>query len=217
MSSGFFSFDGKLWNAINSAIDAILLNILWLITCIPIFTIGAATTAFYYTTHKVIRNQRSSVFKEYWASLKGNFKQATVAWLIFLVILGVFYLDILICEDSLEAGEKVGMMLYLFRTLTAMVLVWGVYVFAYIARFEDNIKMTLKNAAIMAVGNIPYTLIVLVIAGLAGLICWIVVPFIWFVPALAMVLINLALEKVFRKYMDEEDLKEEQMNDEMRR
>ena len=92
--SGFFNADNKLWSATNSAVDAVLLNIMWLITCIPVFTVGAATTAFYYTTHKVIRNQRSSIWKEYWASFKANFKQATKTWLIFLVIFLIFYFDI---------------------------------------------------------------------------------------------------------------------------
>ena len=75
--AGFFNTENKLWSAVNSAVDAILLNIMWLISCVPVITIGAATTAYYYTTHKVIRNQRSGIWKEYWSSFKGNFKQAT--------------------------------------------------------------------------------------------------------------------------------------------
>ena len=215
--SGFFNADNKLWSSVNSAVDAILLNIMWLITCIPIFTVGAATTAFYYTTHKVIRNQRSGIWKEYWSSFKGNFKQATKTWLIFLVIFVVFYLDITICSVYLEAGENIGVMVYFFYGLLAVVLVWFMYVFAYIARFEDNIKTTLKNAALMACTNPGYSLIVLVMVAGALYVCRALISFAWFVPAIAMVFINLALEKVFRKYMTEEELEEEQQNDMMRR
>lgn len=215
--SGFFNADNKLWSAINSAVDAVLLNIMWLITCIPVFTVGAATTAFYYTTHKVIRNQRSSIWKEYWASFKADFKQATKTWLIFLVIFLIFYFDINICTEALKAGEKIGVMVYFFYGLLAVVLIWFMYVFAYIARFENDVKTTLKNAAIMAFTNPGYSLIVLVLVAATVFVCWIVFPFSWFVPAIAMVFINLALEKVFRKYMTEEELKEEQQNDMMRR
>ena len=214
--AGFFNSDNKLWSSVNSAVDAILLNIMWLFTCIPIFTVGAATTAFYYTTHKVIRNQRSGIWKEYWSSFKGNFKQATKTWLIFLAIFVIFYFDINICVEYLKAGEKIGVMAYFFYGLLAVVLLWFMYVFAYIARFEDTMKTTLKNAAIMAFTNPGYSLIVLVlvVATLLGL--WIVPLFSWFVPAIAMVFINLALEKVFRKYMTEDELAEEQENDMMR-
>ena len=214
--SGFFHADNRLWSSVNSAVDAILLNLMWLITCIPVVTIGAATTAFYYTTHKVIRNQRSGIWKEYWSSFKGNFKQATKTWLIFLAIFVIFYFDINICVEYMKTGEKIGMMAFFFYGLLAVVLIWFMYVFAYMARFEDNIKTTMKNAAIMAFTNLGYSLLVLVL--LAGvLFVFRYVPFFsWFVPAIAMVFINLVLEKVFRKYMSEEELAEEQENDRMR-
>lgn len=215
--SGFFNADNNLWSAVNSAVDAILLNIMWLFTCIPIFTIGAATTAFYYTTHKVIRNQRSGIWKEYWTAFKGNFKQATKTWLIFLAIFAVFYFDISICIEYLKAGEKIGIMAYFFYGLLAVVLIWFMYVFAYMARFEDTIKTTLKNAAIMAFTNPVYSLIVLVLVAVTLYVCWVMMLFSWFIPAIAMVFINLVLEKVFRKYMTEEELAEEQQNDMMRR
>ena len=190
---------------------------MWLFTCIPIFTIGAATTAFYYTTHKVIRNQRSGIWKEYWTAFKGNFKQATKTWLIFLAIFAVFYFDISICIEYLKAGEKIGIMAYFFYGLLAVVLIWFMYVFAYMARFEDTIKTTLKNAAIMAFTNPVYSLIVLVLVAVTLYVCWVMMLFSWFIPAIAMVFINLVLEKVFRKYMTEEELAEEQQNDMMRR
>lgn len=214
--AGFFNADNKLWSSVNSAVDAILLNIMWLITCIPIVTIGAATTAFYYTTHKVIRNQRSGIWKEYWSSFRGNFKQATKIWMIFLAIFVVFYFDINICVEYLKAGEQIGMMAYFFYGLLAVVLIWFMYVFAYMARFEDKIKTTLKNAAIMAFTNPGYSLIVLVLVAGSLCACRILFMFSWFIPAIAMVFINLVLEKVFRKYMTEEELAEEQENDMMR-
>ena len=215
--AGFFNADNKLWSSVNSAVDAVLLNIMWLFTCIPIFTIGAATTAFYYTTHKVIRNQRSGIWKEYWASFKANFKQATKTWLIFLAIFVIFYFDISICTAYLEAGEKIGIMAYFFYGLLAVVLIWFMYVFAYMARFENDSKTTLKNAAIMAFTNLRYSLIVLVLVSGTLYVCRVVPFFSWFVPAVAMVFLNRALEKVFRKYMSEEELAEEQENDMMRR
>jgi len=215
--AGFFNTDNKLWSAVNSAVDAILLNIMWLISCVPVITIGAATTAYYYTTHKVIRNQLSGIWKEYWSSFRSNFKQATKIWLIFLAAFVMFYLDINICNAYLQAGERIGTMVYLFYGLLAVALIWFVYVFAYMARFEDTIRTTLKNAAIMAFANPAKSLLVLVITAAALYVSWLFLPFIWFIPAIAMVFINSVLEKVFRKYMTEDELAQEQENDMMRR
>ncbi len=215
--SNFFNADNKLWSGINSAIDAILLNMLWLITCIPIITIGAATTAYYYTNHKVIRNQRSGIWTEYWSSFKGNFKQATKTWLIFLVIFVLMYFDINICSRYLQAGQKIGAMMYLFYGLLAIMLVWFAFVFAYMARFENTMKETLKNAAAIAATNPLSSLLVLVIFAAALFASWLIPLLIWFIPALAITLLNLVIEKVFRKYMTPEDLEAEQENDQMRR
>ena len=214
--AGFFNSENKLWSSVNSAVDAILLNIMWLFKCIPIFTVGAATTAFYYTTHKVIRNQRSGIWKEYWSSFKGNFKQATKIWILFFAIFLVFYFDISICSEYLKTGDSIGVLAYFFVGLTALALVWFMYVFAYLARFADDTKTTLKNAAIMAITNPGYSLIVLAVLLAVLYVCWWLMLFTWFVPALGMVFINLALERVFRKYMTEEELLEEQENDRMR-
>lgn len=214
--NGFFNPDNKLWSTLSSAVDAVLLNLMWLISCIPIFTVGAATTAFYYTTHKVIRNQRSSIWREYWSSFRGNFKQATKLWLLFLGIFLVFSFDIRICSGYLKTGASIGALTYFFIVLAAMALVWFMYVFAYLARFENNCKATLKNAAIMAVANFPRSLAVLVILVVMLGVCWIFPLFTWFVPAIAMVLLNRVLERVFRKYMSQEELLEEQENDRMR-
>ncbi len=215
--AGFFNTDNKLWSAVNSAVDAILLNMMWLVSCVPIITIGAATTAYYYTTHKVIRNQRSGIWTEYWASFKGNFKQATKTWLIFLAIFVMFYLDINICAAYLKAGDKIGTMIYLFYGLLAIVLIWFVFVFAYMARFEGGIKATLKNAAIMVCRNPVSAILVLVITTAALYASWLFIVFVWFIPAIAMVFLNAVLEKVFRKYMTEEELAQEQENDMMRK
>ena len=215
--AGFFNTDNKLWSAVNSAVDAILLNIMWLISCVPIITIGAATTAYYYTTHKVIRNQRSGIWKEYWSSFKGNFKQATKTWLIFLAVFVMFYLDINICAAYMKAGDKIGTMIYLFYGLLAVALIWFVFVFAYMARFEDGIKTTLKNAAIIAFTNPLSAILVLVITAAALYASWLFIPFIWFIPAIAVTFINIVVEKVFRKYMTEEELAQEQENDMMRK
>ena len=108
------------------------------------------------------------------------------------------------------------MLAYFFVGLAMVALLWFMYVFAYLARFADNTRTTLKNAAIMAFTNPGYSLIVLVVLLAALYVCWWLMLFTWFVPALAMVFINLALERVFRKYMTEEELLEEQENDRMR-
>lgn len=55
MLQGLFNYDNPVWRFIGKLGDLILLNLLWLICCIPVFTAGAATTAVYYVTLKLVR------------------------------------------------------------------------------------------------------------------------------------------------------------------
>ena len=74
---GLFRYDGLLFRFINKMVDAVGLSLLWLITSLPLITMGAATTALYYTTHKVIHYDRGRVWPEYWKCFLSGFKQAT--------------------------------------------------------------------------------------------------------------------------------------------
>lgn len=53
-----FSMDGKFLETFNKITDLVTLNILWLLCCIPIITIGASTSALYQVTLQIAEKQR---------------------------------------------------------------------------------------------------------------------------------------------------------------
>ena len=73
----FFSLDSKFSQIMGRVFDLMMLNIIFLIMCIPIVTIGANFTAMYYVTLKMIKNEETYIFRTYWKSFRENFKQAT--------------------------------------------------------------------------------------------------------------------------------------------
>ena len=64
--------DNTLLSILGKITDSLLLCLLYLLSCLPVITIGAATTALYYTTHKVLRCDRSYLWKEYKRAWKEN-------------------------------------------------------------------------------------------------------------------------------------------------
>ena len=86
MLQGLFNYDNPVWRFIGKLGDLIILNILWMITSIPIVTIGASITALYYVTLKLVRDEDGYTIKSFFKSFKENFKQSTIIWLIMLVI-----------------------------------------------------------------------------------------------------------------------------------
>lgn len=208
-----FNMDNGFFRTLSKLVDCIWLNFLFVLTCIPIFTIGASMTALYYTMQKVIRNDRGYVSSEYWHALKTNFKQATLTWLIVLAVGLLTFFDIQFMKAMDKAGQPLGKAYVFFQVLLALEILWCTYLFPYMSRFINGMKATMKNAALIAVLNLPWTLLILVLLVVAGLIMYLIPIGIFFAPVLFTWVLNRILERVFRKYMTEEDkAQEDEMN-----
>lgn len=229
----FFNLDNRFFQGLGKLIDCIIISILWLFCCVPVITTfyvawqnvavpgwiicwatsflaGPATTALYYTVNKVIRHGRSYMWKEYWHAFRTNFKQSAAAMLILFGICVFMGMDCYIMYQFAAAGETSGVFYIVFVVFIALLIVLGIYLFPYMARFENSLKQSFKNAALIAIANLPWSLLLLVILLAAALITWVIPPLAIVLPAGYMLAANLILERIFRKYMSEEDLTAEQ-------
>lgn len=82
-------FNNRFVDGISKLADIMLICIYFLVCSLPIVTIGASATALYYATHKCIYKGRGYTL-DFFHSFKDNFKQSTLSWLIFIVILASF-------------------------------------------------------------------------------------------------------------------------------
>lgn len=80
----FLSYDSPFSQLLLKLCYSCYLNLLWLICCIPIVTIGASTTALYYTSLKIVRGEDHALGHMFFHSFRENFRQSTVLWLILL-------------------------------------------------------------------------------------------------------------------------------------
>lgn len=208
MNNGFFRALAKL-------VDCVYLNIVFLISCIPIFTIGASLTAMYYAIQKSIKNDRGYVGKEYWAAWRRNFKQSSLIWLATLLVGLILAGDIQILRYLAQRGNPMGGTYPFFGVVIALLLLWVSYVFPYLARFENSTGAIVKNAAYMAILNLPRTLLIGVMLLVACLAVYIIPIAILIVPVVYCWMKNIVLEKVFLKYMSQEDIDaEKELNQE---
>lgn len=208
--SSFFNYDNKFTQVINKIINICFISVLWLIWCVPVVTAGASTTAMYYTVNKVLRHNRSYVFKEFWGAFKSNFKQSTIVWLILLAVGIIMGMDAQIMKAFYEAGSSVGSFYFVFYVMLLFEGVLGTYLFANIARFQNTTKAYFKNAVFMAVAHLPWSFLIMVLFVLTLLLTLILPVLIFVLPAIYMWMCNLILERIFCKYMSEEELKEEE-------
>lgn len=157
-----FAIDGKLINFLNKVADLVLLNLIWLICCIPVVTIGAATTALYYVSLKIAKGEEPYVVRNFFHSFKENFRQSTVVWLMFMATGIVLYFDFYFCSHMQSGVAKA---LFVPLVLAAFLLSATVsYIFPVLACFKNSTKKVFKNSLRMAIGYLPYTLLILVLS-----------------------------------------------------
>ena len=160
MLQGFFNYDNPVWRFIGKLGDLILLNILWIVCSIPVFTIGASTTAVYYVTLKLARDEGDSTIRSFFHSFKSNFRQATAIWLILLaagIVLGIDFW--FFATGQMGIGGVLSVVLTAVSGGMFLIYLFIVsYAFPLQARFYNPVKRTLLNAFFMSARHLLQTL-----------------------------------------------------------
>ena len=165
-----FSPDSKIMQVLGRITDLILLNLLFLVTCLPVFTIGAATTALYTMCFRLMREEYNGIVKSYFSTFRDNFKSATAVWGILLIaaVPAVYYLTQVAKMGGLLQFTGLFFILILFASLMA-----GSYAFPWLSQFENTAVESLQNALILSVSRLPRTVAILAI-NLMPAIVWFV-------------------------------------------
>lgn len=159
-----FNLDSPLSVFLSRMADLIWLNILTVICCIPVFTIGASLTALNYVALKMVRNEEGYIKNSFFKSFKQNFRQATIIWLIMLAFLAVLAGDFYIVRYA--ASIFPGWIKIALFAVSFILLIAVMHVFPVLARFENSIKNTFKNSLLMGILSLPKTVLMI--------ICWII-------------------------------------------
>lgn len=159
---GIFNLDSPLMQGLGKVADLMILNILAMICCIPIFTAGASLTALHYMSLKIVRGEECYITRGFFKSFKQNFKQATVIWLLILLAIFILVGDFYIMKNS---GIEFHIVLKVIIGIVGIFIVFtATYVFAVLAKFDNTIKRTIKNAFIMSLLQFPKTILMIIMA-----------------------------------------------------
>ncbi len=151
------NIDNPFFEFMSNLADLVMLNIIWVITCIPIVTIGAAQTALYRIMLRRARGESNYPVREYLAAFKEDFVKSTKIWLVLLVSGGILGFDLMYMGRKWSPlGIAVGVLLCIWMILAS-------YLFPLTAQFDNTCKNTFKNAGYMAVRHFPYTIGIIII------------------------------------------------------
>lgn len=203
-------WDSKFMNIMNRIGELVILNICYLLCCVPIFTIGAATSGLYTACFRFGTVRERSAVGCFFRAFRSNLRQGTVLWLLALLTMvfsGYFALVFYTMGGSIHYA------FIPFLALLALCLMIFSYVFPLLSQFDNTVLQTLKNAVILSLGYLPRSLCVAAV-NILPLVLLLFYPMlflrigiIWFFLyfSAAAYLNTYLLRKVFAPYLPKED------------
>lgn len=156
-----FNVEGPVFAFLNKMADLCIVNILFILCCLPVVTVGASFTAMYTVTLKMVCDEEGYLVRSFFRAFRANFRQATIVWCAALVVLFVSLADIRIFSAPGNGQYRfllVGAFLLFFVTLLLLL-----FTFPLLAKFSNSLKQTVKNAFLMEARHLPFTICILVI------------------------------------------------------
>ena len=151
-----FSLDNPLMQILTRVCDLMIINLLFLISCIPVFTIGAAICGMTKVCQAIVMGDERGIWKLYVSGFKDNFKQSTIAWL-FTLLVGASLVCYWLIVVNFCRGTLATVLLILMAVLAVVALSHVVYLFPLIARYENTLREHTKNAGILAITRLLLT------------------------------------------------------------
>lgn len=208
-----FSYDGKVMGVLNKIGEIILLNMVFLLCCLPVVTAGPAATSFYYAMVKSVRRERGTCIGEFFRSMKRTLAKGTLLTVAILLWTGLLYVGRR--GAAQRAGGGVTFELALYNVAAAVSALILLYIFPVFSRFDRKMSDIVKLSFVMSIRYFPFTLAIGAGSVLTGwlLLFELPAPCILAVPGLWCYLVTYMMEKALLHYMPAAKPGEEQWYD----
>lgn len=197
MLEDLFSMNGPYARFMNWLWNMLVISVLWTVCCIPVFTIGAASTAAYYAMAKSVRHHTGREAAEFFSSFRSNLRQASVLTVIVGLILAIVLLECIYfySDSSVPLG-----VLYLFYFLAATVVACAIYLWPCLSRFAKGSFALLRMAIVLVFRHLMTTVLLLLLLAAALLGVYLMPWGILIFPGLMIYLQTFLMEKILLRY-----------------
>ena len=210
-----FNFDSPFMLRASRIASLIILNILWIICCLPIVTIGPATVAMNHVIFLYRTEASDELFKPFFRAFKRDFFQSMLLGIpVTVVCVLLFFNGLYIYGNYPDQFHP------LWIPFTLMLLIIGAVIsigFPMLARYSLTLKQVVNNSLILFIQSFPNSLFAMV-AHFLPVLVWIFIPtvfanfaFFWVLigPSLVAYINNRKLLTIFDRLQEEADAQEE--------
>ena len=195
-----FSPEGKLWRILNTVTDIFGLSVIWLFCCLPIVTIGPATTALYDSVVRCIRYQHAGPYKRFFRTFRADLGTSILSTVLWLFVLGFGFWSLALLRAMGEENSSTALMAsaayYVIMVMPCGAACWC---FPVLSRFIYKWKDLNLTALKLSVGYLPRSFVLVLLTGQVAVLCVNYIFPVFFAPACLMLLWSLFIEPVFTK------------------
>ena len=156
-----FDTDNFLMRFCEKVLDIVTVNLLFVVSCLPIVTIGVAKISLYQTIFEVKRSRRIPVFKIYIRAFKQNLK---LGFQLGLLELGIFLISVV---DLSLFWSQTGVAFQLIKAISLGILIFLTLVmlasYPIAARYELTWKEVLQKGLLLVSFNFVWFFLMLAI------------------------------------------------------
>lgn len=155
----FFNPESRMYKLCGRLVDLFFLNVLFLVTSLPIITIGASWTALSTVAQKIVREENSSIFQEFWQSFKANFLRGCGLTVVVLIEAGVLFVTMNAIGILRGVSNIIGLLG--FTLLVILISFHWLYLFPYTARYNDSFFHSIYVSLQIALLNLKKSFLML--------------------------------------------------------
>jgi uncharacterized membrane protein YesL len=157
--------ENRLLNTLTTIVDYFLLNVLWVLTSIPLFTFFPATAAMFGVIRKrQLHKDSQGIIKDFFTMFKENFKQSLVISIYWSLVAIFLYVDYMVIHPD---NSIIHLILYIVLIIGFVLFCSiSIYLFPTMVHFELSWKIVIRNAFFFSLMNPILTIILLLIVAI---------------------------------------------------
>ena len=153
--------DTRVYRWLEVATDFFLLNLLWLVACLPVVTIFPSTAAMFGVVRDWVRKKEGSLTRTFVVRFRENFGQSLLIGVVWTVFSVALFLDFLVAN---QLSYWPGVLMKSVLVLASSVYAFGsVFLFPVMVHYDTDWKTVIKNSLLLAIGRLPTTIVCLVL------------------------------------------------------
>jgi len=134
----------------------IKLNLLFIVSCIPIITIGPAIGAMTSVTVRMVQDMPSDLYYDFKEAFKKNWKSSFVSGILGIIVMLVLGWSLAFCMRS--EGLILNIMISVIFVIIVILGISSMYIYPMIVRVDLPLRIILKNAFLLGISSVKHSL-----------------------------------------------------------